>query len=110
MSKAEQLFMDLTEVIPDARPGKMFGALCMKMPNGKAAAMFWQDTLVVKLQGEDLNEALCLDGAQLFEPMEGRPMKDWVQVPFYYQDRWKLFAEKSASYVKSLEKKPAKKK
>jgi hypothetical protein len=41
MSKAEQFFIELTYEIPDAKPGKMFGALCMKMPNGKAAAMFW---------------------------------------------------------------------
>jgi hypothetical protein len=91
-------------------PGKMFGALCMKMPNGKSGAMFWKDNIVVKLHGGTLNEALSLDGVQLFEPMEGKPMKDWVQIPFHYKDKWKMFAEISAAEVETLEKKPTKKK
>lgn len=106
---AEVYFTELTKEIPNAIPGKMFGALCMKMPNGKSGAMFWKDNIVVKLHGGALNEALSLDGAQLFEPMEGKPMKDWVQIPFDYKDKWKTFAEISASEVEALEKKPAKK-
>ncbi|GAC1300781.1 MAG: hypothetical protein NVSMB24_02200 [Mucilaginibacter sp.] len=110
MSEAETYFTELTSEIPNAAPGKMFGALCMKMPNGKSAAMFWKDNIVVKLHGDALNEALSLDGTKLFEPMEGKPMKDWVQIPFGYKDEWKTFAEISAREVEALEKKPAKKK
>jgi len=110
MTNAEAYFTELTKEIPNAAPGKMFGALCMKMPNGKSAAMFWKDNIVVKLQGEALNEALSLDDAKLFEPMEGKPMKDWVQIPFGYKDQWKMFAEISAGEVEALEKKPPKKK
>ncbi len=110
MSDAEAYFMELTGEIPNAVPGKMFGALCMKMPNGKSAAMFWKDNIVVKLHGGELNEAMSLDGAKLFEPMEGKPMKDWVQIPFDYKSEWKTFAEISAREVELLEKKQAKKK
>jgi hypothetical protein len=110
MTAAEVYFTELTQEIPNAMPGKVFGALCMKMPNGKSAAMFWKDNIVVKLHGDALNEALSLDGAQLFEPMEGKPMKDWVQIPFNYKDQWKTFAEISAGDVEAFEKKPAKKK
>jgi len=110
MTEAELYFTELTKEIPNAAAGKMFGALCMKMPNGKSAAMFWKENLVVKLHGDDLNEALSLDGVKLFEPMEGKPMKDWVQIPIDYKDQWKVFAEISARDVETLEKKPSKKK
>ena len=110
MTKAEAYFNDLTAEIPDVTAGKMFGALCMKTPNGKSAAMFWKDHIVVKLEGDAWNEAMSLDGAQLFEPMEGRPMKEWVQIPFDYKDQWKKFAVLSAESVKLLEKKTPKKK
>jgi hypothetical protein len=69
MTKAEEYFNELTIQIPNVKPGKMFGALCMKTPNGKSSAMFWKDNIVVKLQGDLLTEALSLDGAQPFEPM-----------------------------------------
>jgi hypothetical protein len=105
MTRAEEFFSDLTREIPDVKAGKMFGSLCMKMPNGKSAAMFWKDNIVVKLQGESLKEAMSLDGTQLFEPMEGRPMKEWVQIPFAYKDEWKKFALASAESVKTLPKK-----
>jgi hypothetical protein len=82
MSKAEEYFIQLIPEIPGVKAGKMFGALCMKAPNGKAAAMFWKNCMVVKLTGEAFNEALNLDGSLRFEPMEGRLMKEWVQIPF----------------------------
>lgn len=110
MTKAEEFFIELIEQIPNAKAGKMFGALCMKMPNGKSAAMFWKDNIVVKLQGEVLQEAMSLDGTQLFEPMEGRPMKEWVQIPFDYKNKWKAFAKISAQSVETIEKNPSKRK
>lgn len=103
-------FNQLTEQVPNAKPGKMFGALCLKMPNGKAGAMFWKEHLIVKLTGDALEDALSLDGAKVFEPMEGRPMNGWVQVPYHYKDQWLRFARLSAQAAEALEKKPAKKK
>ena len=110
MTKAEQFFTELIEQIPNAKAGKMFGALCIKMPNGKAAAMFWKDNIVVKLQGEAFEEAISLDGTNLFEPMEGRPMKEWVQIPFEYKNEWKTFARISAQSVETIVKKSKKSK
>ena len=110
MTKPEIYFNDLIKEIRDVTPGKMFGTLCMKTPNGKSAAMCWQDNLVVKLQGDSLKEAMSLGGTKLFEPMEGGPMKEWVQIPFVYKDEWKKFALLSVESVKLLPKKTAKKK
>ena len=110
MTEAEKYFAELTAEISDVMPGKMFGALCMKTANGKSAAMFWKDNIVVKLTGESLNNAMNLDGTKLFEPMEGRPMKEWVQIPFDYKNQWKQYAQLSAESVKILKKKVPKKK
>jgi len=110
MTEAEKYFHELTGQIPDVEPGKMFGALCFKTPNGKAAAMFWHDFLVVKLSGKARDEALSLDGTRFFDPMDGRPMKEWIQIPFAYQHQWKEFALSAAVYVRQIPVKAASKK
>jgi hypothetical protein len=77
----------------------------MKTPNGKSAAMIWKDHIVVKLHGDSLAEAMKLDGIKQFEPMAGRPMKDWVQIPFTYKDKWKKFVMSSSESIGTLKKK-----
>ncbi|MEP6512228.1 MAG: hypothetical protein ABJA79_00030 [Parafilimonas sp.] len=104
MTRAEELFHQIATEIPDAKEGKMFGALCIKAPNGKAAAMFWKDTIVVKIQSDNLSKTKNLDGSQLFEPMEGRPMKEWVQIPYKHKSKWKEFAQLSFEGVKKFKK------
>ena len=103
MTEAELFFQSLSDSFPHAKTGRMFGALCIKTSKGKAAAMFWKGDLVVKLPETHLKETLSLDGTQHFDPMDGRPMKEWVQVPFHYSDKWKDLLEKSMSYVLSIE-------
>lgn len=104
MTKAEELFHQIAAGIPDAKEGKMFGALCIKAPNGKAAAMFWKDNMIFKLEGEAKKEATSLDGAKTFEPADGRQMKGWTQLSYDYADKWKYFSEKSMDYVRELKK------
>lgn len=87
MSKAEDPFIKMSQKTPGITPGKMFGALCMKLANGKSAAMFWKDNIVVKLNSENFKKALNLAGTQHFEPMEGRSMKEWIQIPYIYKDK-----------------------
>lgn len=102
MTQAEELYHRIAGEIPDATKGKMFGALCIKAPNGKAAAMFWKEYMVFKLRGEAEHEAMSLDGAKVFDPMDGRPMKGWIQLSYDHADRWPEFAGKSMEYVKTL--------
>ncbi len=71
MIEAEELFHQIATELPEAKESKMFGALCIKAPNGKASAMFYRDDIVFKLAGEHLNQILSLDGAKLFDPMGG---------------------------------------
>ncbi len=58
--------------------------------------------MVFKLNGEAHSSALELDGSQLFDPSgKGRAMKEWVQVPYEYKNRWSEFAESAKNYVAS---------
>ena len=80
----------------------MFGALCIKAPNGKASAMFYKDNMIFKLTDEPLTEILKLEGAKLFDPMGNRPMSGWVQLPYSYAHKWPEIAKISFEQVKEL--------
>ncbi len=80
--------------------GKMFGMPCLKNSNSKAFAGYFEGTMVFKLGGASHAEALALAGAKLFDPSErGRPMKEWIVVPFEYSSRWLEFARDAFAYV-----------
>jgi len=98
----QQHFHQLAEKTTGTKLGKMFGAECLKTPNGKVAVMFWKDYLVVKLNAEDTADAMKIKGTQEFTPMDGRAMKGWYQIPFSAKDRWEIFLQKSIALVKTL--------
>jgi len=102
MSDAETLYHHIAENLTDAKPGKMFGAFCLKAPNGKALAFFYKDEMVFKLPKDLEQDALALDGAHYFNPMGDRPMNGWVQVAYHYADRWPEFAAQALEYVRTL--------
>jgi hypothetical protein len=72
----------------DVQRASMFGMPSLKRRGGKAFAGLYGDDMVFKLDGAAHAEALALEGAHLFEPMAGRPMKAWVQVPPAHEARW----------------------
>jgi len=67
---------------------KMFGMPCVAI-DGRLVGGFYQDCLVVKLDGHRLEAALAVPGAVNFDPMHGRPMKRWVQIPYAAHERWR---------------------
>jgi len=79
-------------------PSKMFGMPTWKL-NGKALGGTWEDSMVFKLDEKSLEEALKLSGAKLFEPMSGRPMKQWVQLGPEHADKWTHYAEAAATFL-----------
>ncbi len=98
----QQYFHQLAVKTPEAKLGKMFGAECLKTPNGKAAVMFWKDFLVVKMSADEATEALKVKGSQEFTPMGGRAMKGWYQIPFAAKEQWKHLMQQSVAFVKKL--------
>jgi hypothetical protein len=101
LSKEETLYATIGEKIKGAEQSQMFGKPCFKV-NGKAFVCFFQNEMVFKLNGEPHKQALSIDGSKLFDPSgKGRPMKEWVQVPYEYKNQWADFAKAAFKYVKS---------
>ncbi len=110
MTRGEELFHKLGVELPDAAESKMFGAMCLKAPNGKAGVMFHSGDIVIKLSGETLAQALKLNDAKLFDPMGGRPMGGWVQLTEQHIAQWKHYAAIAMDEVSRIEVKKKEKK
>lgn len=104
MTKSEELFNEIAASIPDAVKGKMFGALCIKAPNGKAGVMLYKgEDMIFKMDEAHEQEALALTGAKIFTPMEDRPMNGWVQLSPAHSSKWKKYAAVAMEYVSKIE-------
>ena len=102
MTAAEKHYHELSEKIPETIKGKMFGALCLKAANGKAFVMFWKDFMLFKLEKENLENALKIKDAKIFDPMGGRPMNGWVQISYAQKKNWEALLYEAYDYVKLL--------
>lgn len=101
MTEANTYYLSICKSIEDSEESQMFGKPCFKI-NKKAFVCFFEEEMVFKLTGESHSDALSLDGSQLFDPSKkGRAMKEWVQVPFYYNEMWEAFTKSAFEYVKS---------
>jgi len=109
----------LHDVIPEGHAPvefkPMFGGPCY-WTGGNMFAAVHQESLFVRLDEKDRAGLLAQPGAHLFEPMESRPMKEYVVFPdALLADREALrgWMAKGLAYSASLppkEKKPRKKK
>lgn len=98
---AEETYHTSAQSIDGALESQMFGKPCYKLGT-KAFVCFFKSEMVFKLPEEPHKEAMSLEGSQLFDPSgKGRAMKEWVQVPFEYADKWPHFAQAAAAYVSS---------
>ena len=79
--------------------GKMFGVPSLKAPSGKVLCSTWGDDLSVKLPPDVLETTLALQGVHRFEPMAGRAMKEWAQVPYAHQRRWPALVDAALGFV-----------
>lgn len=104
----EELFDQICDKITGAKRSAMFGAPCLKTPNGKAAVCLSKGYMVFKLDKATEKEVLSLSGAGPFDPMGGRPMGGWTQLGFEHKDRWLELSKKAIDFVAKLEAKPAK--
>jgi hypothetical protein len=86
---------DLAAQRDDVELGKMFGMPTIKR-GGKATSGYWNGAMVFKLTDEATREqALALDDAKPFDPMGGRPMREWVVVPTSHSDEWPRLAQEA---------------
>lgn len=65
---------------PPALARQMFGYPACFV-HGNLFMSLFQDFMVLRLPDAPRAELLAMDGAHVFEPMAGRPMKEYVAVP-----------------------------
>jgi TfoX/Sxy family transcriptional regulator of competence genes len=65
---------------PPAVPRKMFGYPAGFI-NGNLFMSLFQDDMILRLPESQRQEMLKKEGAKSFEPMPGRPMREYVAVP-----------------------------
>lgn len=97
--------------LPGVTPRKMFGCPCAFI-NGNMFAGVFEDSLFVRLSVAD-RIALAQYGARPFEPLPGRPMREYVVVPpgtLKSKRRLNEWLEKSFAFAAALPAKTRKKK
>ena len=87
-----------TFVARGATRSQMFGMPVLKAGDKVFAGTFG-DAMTFKLGPDDLERARALTGVEPFEPMKGRPMKEWVLVPLAHARRWSDLAERAYTYL-----------
>lgn len=98
------LFNQLVEDLPEAKPRKMFGYPCAFI-NGQMFVGVFQDKLMLRLSEEDRARFLKLPGAKLFEPLPGRPMREYVELTQAILDskaECKRWLKRGLAYTQSL--------
>ena len=105
--------VDLFESVkpgPPAETRKMFGYPAAFINRNMFMGLF-QDQMMLRLSDSDRAQFMKSDGAKVFEPMPGRPMREYVTIPpSVLNNRAKLasWISKSLKYAESLPTKAAK--
>lgn len=99
-----QLFERAMKDFPIATQRKMFGYPCVFV-NGNMFTGLFQDEMFLRLNDQDRAAIRKEYGTSLFEPMPGRPMRQYVMVPRYVRNSPRLLRSwltKGMEYAKSL--------
>jgi len=100
------------QAFPAAEKRKMFGYPCA-FANGQLFTGLHQENMIMRLSENDRTEFLKTYGTGLFEPMPGRPMREYVLVPSSMLESMSLLTtwlERSFRYATSIPPKAAKSK
>jgi len=102
-------FHDLAALVPDATQRQMFGYPSCVLGGNMFMGLF-HDDLVMRLDEDDRRQLVEAHGARTFEPMAGRPMKEWVVLPpaLVEAEAVQDWVARSYAYAQTLPPKPAK--
>ena len=96
------------KVVPSDAEGvtvrQMFGYPCA-FCHGNMFMGLYESTMILRLSAKDRAELLHSDGVKVFEPMAGRPMKEYVAIPMsILTDKIKLshWIDLSFRHIQSL--------
>jgi TfoX/Sxy family transcriptional regulator of competence genes len=100
----KQVFEKAIQSFPEAEPRKVFGYPAAVI-NGHMFAGLHQEDMILRLGEVDRAQLLKRPGAKLFEPMPGRPMREYVVVPpaiLKSAPQLNNWLEKALTYTRSL--------
>lgn len=106
----EELLERALEAIPDAQERKMFGCPAWFL-NGYMFVGAHQEHIILRLPEADREDLLDREQAQLFAPMNGRVMREYIVVSrsiLHSAAEFEKWLLKSRDYTLSLPPKPAK--
>lgn len=104
---SEKIIETFEKIIPDLQgveKRKMFG-YPVTFINGNMFMGVHGNSIILRLSDNDRKEFLKLKSAKQFEPMPGRPMKEYVVIPeWMFDDKFIInsWTEKSFEYVSGL--------
>jgi TfoX/Sxy family transcriptional regulator of competence genes len=107
--KLVRVFEKALQSVPEAHMRMTFGYPSATF-NGNMFTGLHQDRMILRLSAEDRAD-LARQGAKTFEPMPGRPMREYLVVPesiLKSEDELNAWLEKALAYCKSLPPKSAK--
>ncbi len=107
--KLIRVFENAMRSLPEAQLRKTFGYPSAFI-NGQMFAGLHQENMILRLSAEDRTDLQRRQGAKTFEPMPGRPMREYMVVPETVLNSEQLDAwlGKAAAYVKTRPPKPTK--
>jgi TfoX/Sxy family transcriptional regulator of competence genes len=102
--EAKAYFESLLPADPRLSVRPMFGNIAAFV-NGQMCTGLFGNAVFVRLDDDSRTELLREDGAAVFEPMKGRPMKEYVQLPARWRDtpaRGRSWVKRSLAWVATL--------
>jgi TfoX/Sxy family transcriptional regulator of competence genes len=75
-----RVFGEMVQPLPGVAVRKMFGYPSAFF-QGQMFAGLHQESMILRLSEEDRARFLTIEGASQFEPMAGRPMREYVVIP-----------------------------
>jgi TfoX/Sxy family transcriptional regulator of competence genes len=107
-----QTFMSAVQLLPGVQVRKMFGYPCAFF-QGQMFSGLHQSSMILRLSEADRAEFKKINGAASFEPMPGKPMREYMVIPAEILDKEELldaWLERSLKYAASLPPKAPRKK
>lgn len=107
-----EIFNKVVAEVPDAEMRKMFGYPAAFV-SGQMFCSLFQESMMMRLSETDRTSFIEQYKSKLFEPIPGRPMREYVEVPeslISSSLKLKAWLLKSAAYASSVPHKVAKKK
>ncbi len=98
------------QLLAGVQPREMFGHPAV-FANGQMFSGLVQDQMFIRLSDQDRSEPLKQAGARSFEPMPGRPMREYVVVPeavLESEAQLGAWLHKGLAYARSLPPKASK--